>query len=273
MIAKTAAPLLCMLAFGFVAPRAHADDYPSPTDERVRISLGVTHVSSATTLQIDSRAGATGTLITGEDQFGLDKTDFEPEFDVMVRATPRQRFRFDYFTLDRSGDRTVGATPIVFRDVTFEPGDPLQTQINLRSFGIAYEYSFWRSERLELAATLGVHVTDIDMLAKVQTQARHVYQTDDQAGPVPTVGLDGTWVVSKRFYLDGRAQYLTVHLDNVSGSLGFYEFDALYRYRANVSLGLGYTDVTAHLTSQQRTQGGLFDVTSKGPTVFIRVGF
>ncbi len=37
---------------------------------------------------------------------------------------------------------------------------------------------------------------------------RHVDQTEDQAGPFPTAGLDATYVFSKRFYVDGRAQYM-----------------------------------------------------------------
>jgi hypothetical protein len=40
-----------------VAKAAHADDYFSPTNEHVRISLGAMYVSSATALRADSSAG------------------------------------------------------------------------------------------------------------------------------------------------------------------------------------------------------------------------
>jgi hypothetical protein len=257
-----------------VAQPSHAGDYFSPTDERVRISLGAMHVSSATTLRADSSAGAPGTELNGENDFGLDRSDFEPKFQAMVRVATRQRLSFDYFTLDRSGNHTLtGTSPVVFRDVTLLPGDPMQTKLSLRTFGITYGYSFWHSEKLEIAGTLGVHVTDISSMVKVQTQTRHIIQTDDQAGPVPTLGIDATWVVSKRFYLDGRAQYLNVHVNQLDGSLGIYEFDALYRFRPNVSFAIGYTEIKAHLASTQSSQGGLFDFNSKGPEMFVRVAF
>jgi hypothetical protein len=257
-----------------IGQQARADgDYFSPTDERVRVSLGAMHVSSSTTLRADSSTGTPGTTVNAEDAFGLDKSDFEPKFQAVVRVATRHRLSFDYFTLDRSGNSTVGANPIVFRDVTFLPGDPLQTSLSLRTLGITYEYSFWHSETLEIAGTLGVHATDISATAKVQTQTRHIIQTDDQAGPLPTVGIDATWVASRRFYLDGRVQYLKVHVNNLDGSLGFYEFNVLYRLRPNVSLGLGYTEVKAHLTSTQSSQGGLFDFNSKGPQMFVRIAF
>jgi hypothetical protein len=265
----TASALLAL-----VARPAHADgDYFSPTDERVRISLGAMHVSSATTLRVDSSAGVTGTEINGERTFGLDKSDFEPKFQATVRAGKRQRLSFDYFTLDRNGNTTVGATPIVFRDVVLQPGDPLQTKLSLRTFGITYGYSFWHSETLEIGGTLGVHVTDVSATAKVQSQTRHIIQTDDHAGPVPTLGIDATWVASKRFYFDGRAQYLKVNINNIDGSIGFFELDALYRYRPNVSFAVGYTEVKAHLESAKSSQAGLFEFKAKGPEMFFRIAF
>jgi hypothetical protein len=266
------ATLLAWLVFGLAVPRAHADDYFSPTDDRVRISLGAMHVSSDTALRADTSAGLPGTVINGEDVFGLNKSDFEPKFQAMVRVDARNRLSFDYFTLDRSGN-AIAQMPIVFRNVTFIAGDPLQTKLSLTTLGITYGYSFWHSETLEIAGTLGVHVTDISAMAKVQTTLRHITIQADAAGPVPTVGIDATWVASRRFYFDGRAQYLNVHVDNLDGSLGFYELDALYRYRPNVSFAVGYTAVEAKLASTQGSQTGLFDFSTKGPEMFFRVAF
>jgi hypothetical protein len=153
------------------------------------------------------------------------------------------------------------------------PGDPLQTKLSLRSFGITYGYSFWHSETLEIAGTLGVHATDVSAEARVQTQTRHIIQTEDEAGPIPTLGIDATWVVSRRFYLDGRAQYLKVNISNLDGSLGIYELDVLYRYRPNVSFAVGYSDFTANITSTKSRKSGVFDFSTKGPEMFFRIAF
>jgi len=261
------------LALVFVAGLAHADgDYLSPTDDRLRVSLGIMHVSSSTTLQVDSTTGVPGTVISGENQFGLDPSDIEPKFQFMVRAGERNRLRLDYFTLDRDGS-TIVTTPIVFRDAVLQPGDPLQSQLNLRMLTLTYGYSFWHTEKLELAATLGVTSVDISTSAKVQSPAVHVFQNEDVAGPYPTPGIDVTWVASKRFYFDGRIQYLDLHIDNLDGSLGFLEFDALYRFRPNISFALGYNQVKAHLSSTKSSESGLFDFNTKGPEFFVRVAF
>jgi hypothetical protein len=263
---------IAVLSFALLASVAHADDYLSPTDERVRLSLGFMHLSSTTALQLDSSAGVQGTPVNAESEFGLDSSDFEPKFQVMVRAGERHRLRFDYFTLDRTGNTTLMA-PIIFRNVVLNTGDPVETDLSMRTLGITYEYSFVHRERFELAATVGINDTDISTRARVSTQFRHVDQQEDQAGPFPTLGLDSTWVVSKRFYFDARAQYFKIAVDHLTGTLGFYEFDALYRLRPNIAFALGYTAVKATLDSRRPNDSGFFDFSSKGPEFFVRIAF
>ncbi len=266
---------MAVLALGLVATLAHADDYLSPTNERVRLSMGFMHLSSTTNIRLDSTGGLPGTFLNAENVLDLDKTDFEPKFQAMVRAGERHRLRFDYFTLDRTGNSTLtpANAPIAFRDVVLMPGDPVNTNLSMRTLGITYEYSFIHREKFELAGTFSLNDTDISARARVTTQTRHVNQTEDQAGPFPTFGLDSTYVLSKRFYLDARAQYFKLNVDHLSGSLGFYEFAGLYRLRPNISFALGYTDIKATLTSRQRTTSGQFDFGSKGPEFFVRVAF
>lgn len=263
---------LVLAALALLTAAAHAEDYLSPTEERVRLSLGVVRLSNDTNLQLDSSAGVPGTAVNGEDVFGLDKSDYEAKIQAMVRVGERHRLRFDYFSLDRTGFETM-TQPIVFRDVALQPGDPVNSDLSIRTFGIAYGYSFLHGDKYEVAATIGISDTDISARARVQTQARHVDQTEDQAGPFPTLGLDATYVLSKRFYFDGRAQYMKVRINNLDGSLGIYELDALYRLRPNISFALGYTMLRASLVSTQAQQSGFFNFNSKGPEFFVRVAF
>jgi hypothetical protein len=261
------------LGLALLASIAHADgDYASPTDDRVRVTMGAMHVSTSTTVRVDSSTGVQGTTVAGEKQFGLDPTDFEPKFQVMVREGERNRLWLDYFTLNRTGSAVI-TQPIVFRNVVIQTGDPLQSQLDLRLLTLTYGYSFWHSEKVELAATLGISAVQIQAVAKVTTDAVHLDQSEDEAGPFATPGIAATWAVSKRFYFDGRVQYLSLHVKDLDGSLGLAELDALYRFRANVSFGLGYTEVKAHLASVKTDNSGLFDFNSKGPQFFVRVAF
>ena len=263
---------MTVLTLALIASLAHAEDYLSPTNERVRLSLGFMHLSSTTDIRLDSSQGVSGTQINAENVLGLDSSDFEPKFQAMVRVGERHRLRFDYFTLDRTGHRTLTA-PIVFRDVVLQIKDPVNSNLSLRTLGISYEYSFVHREKFEIAAAIGINDTDISARARVTTQTRHVNQTEDKAGPFPTLGLDASYVLSKRFYVDARAQYFKLAVDHITGSLSFYELAALYRLRSNISFALGYTVAKAYVDSRQTKTAGYFDFDSKGPELFVRIAF
>ncbi|HEX4240442.1 MAG TPA: hypothetical protein VHZ53_03460 [Steroidobacteraceae bacterium] len=266
---------MAVIGLLFASGWAHADDYPSPTNERVRLSIGAVRVSTSTNVLLDSSIGLPGNAINAEDTFGLSGSDFEAKFQIVVRAGERHRLRFDYFSLDRTGNTTLGANalPIVFKDVVFEQGDPIETNMSLRTLGISYEYSFIHRERFEVAAALGLNDTDISLRARVQTEFRHVDQREDQAGPLPTLGLDATYVLSKRFYVDGRFQYMKASIDHLDGLLSFYEVSAQYRLRPNIAFALGYTSIKAYVDSRQPKDSGYFNFVTRGPEMFVRVAF
>jgi hypothetical protein len=263
---------LALMLTGFGARAAEDGPYISPTVERVRISLGAMRMKSSTDLRIDNTNGNLGTSINAENDLNLDKNNFEPKFQAMIRVSERHRLRFDYFTLDRKGFKDI-EIPISFRNSNLIVGDPVDSQLSLRTLGVTYAYSFLHRQKFELAGTVGVNLIDLSARARVQLPTRRVDQQENQAGPFPTLGIDGTWVISKRFYLDGRIQYLKLHVDNLDGSLGIYELTAQYRWRANISVGIGYNQVRAKLSSTKATESGFFDFNAKGPEIFVRIGF
>jgi hypothetical protein len=190
----------------------------------------------------------------------------------MVRAGERNRLWLDYFTLDRKGS-TVLQQPIVFHDVSLQASEPLQSELDLRMLGIAYGYSFWHGDKLELAATLEITTVQISAQAKVATESVHINQSEDIAGPFPTPGMAATWALGKHFYLDGRIQSLHLHIKEFDGTLGTAELAAFYRFRPNVSFAVGYNEVKAYLVSTKNHESGLFDFNTKGPELFVRVSF
>jgi len=263
----------CLAGLCVVGTAARADDYLSPTEDRVRLSIGVMRLASATDIRVDGSNGVSGTTLNAENDLGLDSHDVEPKIGVMLRAGENNRIRFDYFTLDRNTTKTFEQGPSGYGGVVLLTGDPVQSYLDLRLFGITYGYSFWHSDRLEFAATLSANDVDISSQVRVNTEYRQLFASENVAGPIPTPGLDATWVVNPHFYLDGRAQYLKVSVEHFNGSLGIYELDALYRIHPNICVALGYTEVQTDLTSRRTRDTGYFHFNSKGPQVFLRVAF
>jgi hypothetical protein len=262
------------LAFGLAASTALADgDYMSPTNERIRLSLGVMRITTATSLRVDSTGGTVGAYLNGENDLGLDTRRYEPKFEFMVRAGERNRLFVDYFMLDRTDTKILAQGPDTFGNVVLLVGDPVLTNLNIRIFGLTYGYSLWHGEKLEISALFGLNDADISARLRVQTPTRHIDDSQDLAGPFPTPGLTATYVASQRFYFDASAKYFKLSADRLSGSVGMYDVDVYYRLRQNISFALGYNAVKAILNSAQPRTSGSFDFSAKGPELFVRVAF
>jgi hypothetical protein len=246
--------------------------YRSPTTDRVRFSFGLMQESTRTDFRIDSTAGQPGTLVNAEDDLGLDKSRIGPKFQALLRFGERNRLRFDYFRLERNGFKVIDQ-PVAFRDVNLIITDPVHTDLNLKMLSVTYGYSFWRSDKLEIAGTFGVNLMDIDARVRVQQDPRRIDERETKAGPFPQVGIDLTWAISHRFYIDTRAQYLKVNINEFDGSIGFYEFAALYRWRPNMSFGLGVSLFKADVNSVKLNESGFFKFNTNAPEAFVRVAF
>ncbi len=271
---STTRKALPALALCLAASVAVADgDYVSPTNQRFGITLGIIDVKTATTLRVDQSDGTPGTTLNGEGDLGLDKSRVEPQFDFMVRAGERHRVFFDYFTLDRNDNKVLTQGPYAYGGVVLLQGDPVTTDLSLRVLQLTYGYSFWHSEKLEIAATLSINDAEIQSSVRVATETRHVYDSESLAGPFPEPGVMLTWVASKRFFFDATARYLKVAVDHYDGSVGVYQFDAQYRLRPNISFGLGYDDTRANFLSRKSSHTGYFNFDAKGPEFFVRVAF
>jgi hypothetical protein len=257
-----------------LAGSARADgDYLSPTEERVRISLGVAQTNATTSFQLDASNGSPGAVIDGENTLGLDRKQFDPEFEVEVRAGERNRLRINYSALDRDDTRTLTTGPLVYGNSMLQVGYPVRTDLSIRAFGITYGYSFVRNDRVELAATLGVSDADVESRLRVETESTHIDISHSFAGPFPVPGFEATWVLSKRFYIDAHAQYLKASIHQLSANTNQYQLNALYRLRPNISFALGFSSLTSDLTSRKSGTSGFADFSARGPLLFVRVAF
>jgi hypothetical protein len=93
------------------------------------------------------------------------------------------------------------------------------------------------------------------------------------AGAFPTIPIDVTWRISRRFALVARAQYFHAAVSNFDGSLGEYHADLQYRWKPSFSLGLGWTTMKSALDVQDTHFPGAFRLNVRGPEAFFKVSF
>jgi hypothetical protein len=248
------------------APREIA----SPITDRFAVR-GIYYQPSLTTdARFDSDAGTPGTPFSAEQDLGLDDEANQGRMELMIRMKDRHRVRVDYLKLDRYGENTL-TRPIVYRNTTYATGDRVLSDFNVRMLGISYAFSALRRETFEIGVGLGLHIVETQAASEVR--ARNVTEEGSGVGIVPTLAVDGTWRISRRWALTGRAQYLEVDAADIEGTFADYHVDVQYRWRRNLAVGLGWSKLNLDVDVTSNDLPGLVNLDSAGPELFFRVSF
>jgi hypothetical protein len=252
----------------------------SPITDRFALRVTYFAPSIDTVLRLDRTTGQAGTTLNVEDDLGMADNRSMARMEMIIRLREKNRLRVDYFKLSRHGNRLLDQT-INFGDQTFFGCDPTlpacipdraETSLDYRALGLTYTRSVLYFDRFELGVGLGISL--LEAHAKGEVVARNVREKEDGVAPYPTIALDSTWRISKRWSLNARAQTFTAHLDEFTGSLSDYHGDVQYRWRRNFTFGLGYTSlrIRAESTSTDNMPGK-FNQDIKGPEFFVRASF
>jgi hypothetical protein len=244
----------------------------SPITDRMAVRVLYLMTDVANQIRYDSDAGVLGTLIDGEQVLGFPRRVQQPGLDLTFRMGKRHRIHADFLQLKRSGDAVVGPTEIRFGEATFLPGERVLSRMDLRKVGINWSWSALRKERVELGVGLGLNLMQLQ--GELNGSApRFERERLDAAGPVPTLTVDATWRITRRFALNLAGNYLGGNIDGVDGKYQSLHGDVQFRLRPNFALGLGYSQTQIRVDSATTDFSGYFNMKYKGPEAFLRASF
>lgn len=249
-----------------------ARDIASPITDRFALRVSYFGPSVDTEFRLDPDGSLfPGTDLIAEDDLGLASRVSQARMEMIFRLRERNRIRVDYFKLSRFGDQNV-TRQIVFGNNLFNVNDRVQSMLEWRSLGLTYTRSFWLSERFEFAG--GIGFAFLEARAKGVVAARNIREERSSPGVFPTLALDSTWRISKRWALNARGQRFSAHVDEFQGLMAEYHGDIQYRWRGNFSLGLGYTKLRSTIDVVDDSDfSGRFHQDVAGPEIFLRASF
>lgn len=223
----------------------------------------------------DLRGGRGGSI--GFSQIGLDDHSTSPFFAARWRFADRWRFDFTFELVDIDGTRTV-SRDIEFGRITILAGATAASSIDVRSYSGFIGYSFAKGEKSELGARFGLTIVDaeFDLKGTVRLENRTTSTATQEAsvlGPLPTLGIYGTYALSDRWTVEGS-------VDGLAGSLGSYSGHYLaatanltYWITDMFALGFGYRYVDGKLEHEGDAMTTAVEFRYSGPVVKASVGF
>jgi hypothetical protein len=181
--------------------------------------------------------------------FGRAKDANRIRADVLWRITPTHHARLLYFNNSQSRSRAL-ANDVKWGDFTFEKDSNVSADTKYSITELAYEYAFMRQPGHEVAATIGVHYTEISLKLSgaaaitdpngVTTRLAFTSKEASAPAPLPVIGLRAGWVVAPSWYVDAQGQYFKVKVGGVDGSVSDVRVGATWMFSRHLGIGLGY---------------------------------
>lgn len=240
---------------------------PRIAEDKLRAEVVVFSAGMDTQLRIDDSLTALGTLVSGEDDLQLDDSKLLAQAEITLLPGQRHLVRLSGMAVHRSAQTTL-ERPVDFDDQTYLIGERVDSELNLTMFGLTYGYRFVVRERGEFTGTFGIQIAEVEANAVVRS--RVIRDAENGVAPIPFAGLEGRIDLSRRWSLEARAQYLTVDVDEVDGSILDARAALTWRKNPHFVFGLGYRTFEIEVDSRSESTPGFVSMTIEGPLLFMR---
>jgi hypothetical protein len=276
--------LIAVLGLGAsIANTASAQSSPAQAllDDRLVIHVGAFALNTNIRANLNGRSSSNPD-IDFDEVFGRSNDTTRVRADVLWRVTPGHNLRFLYF--NNSVDRTkIVDQSLAWGDATYGIGARVDFRHELEIFELAYEYAFVRQPAYELAASLGVHLTDLTLQlsgnasltrpdGSIET-ASATTRSSSLPAPLPVIGLRGGWVIAPNWYVDGLVQYFRASLGGYDGYWSDIRVGATWMYNRHVGIGLGYNRFATSLKIERDDFNGRLRTGYSGLQAYLSFAF
>ncbi len=246
-------------------------------------SLTKTWVFDAGAVFQNLDGGATSELVGGGggsvnfSQIGLDDQNTSPFLAVRWRFADNWRFDFTYDSVDVNGGHGNRST-IEFGRITIPVGYQIDSSLDTRNYSAFVGYSFVKDSQSELGVRLGVSVMDAEASLEGSVWIGGALQTTGTqnasvVGPIPTIGLYGTYALTNQWTIDGSIDGLAFNVGDYSGH--YLAATATFTYWLSdiFAVGLGYRYIDSKLEHEGDVFDDVIEFRYSGPVVKASVGF
>jgi hypothetical protein len=222
----------------FIQP-AMAEDTPW---EKFNLELGYFIANTDTSVRLGSGLGVS---VDMEDLLGLDSTDSAGRVRALWRFTDNRRHRLDFqwFRFRRDGSRTIGED-IHYKDKdgndqVIDAGTYVESFFDFDIYQLAYSYSFFQDDRIDLAGSLGLYVMPIDFGLKA-TGFVDVGGSETFTAPLPTLGVRVDFAITPKWYFRSGLQVFYLEIGEFAGSILETNVAIEYLPWKHFGFGLGF---------------------------------
>jgi len=255
---------------------AHAEDV---INDRFKISLGgYSLVRSDTTMSLSDPDLGAGLSISPEDTLGLETKQTVLRLDGHYRFTKEHGLTFSIYSLRSDGNKTL-ETEFEWLDengdtITVPVGANVDTSFDYDIFKVGYLWSFYHTDKIEVAFGAGLHLTRIAVSLDTDTTSSGVDAKDTSTSlPLPVVSLGFVYNVTPKFSWHIRSELFALKFEEWDGLYTDNQLGMEYRAFKNVGLGIGLGSSALKVTRETGEEKFIFDNRITGVLIYAAAYF
>lgn len=255
-------------------------DIIKPGEERFTVVLGAFLPAFDTDVKIDHPTFGSGTNTNLRDDFGVERDGSSLLAGFEWRFAQRHRLGFNYARFKLDGSRTATRN-IQIGDEIYPAGAQVSAETKIQIIPITYSYSFLKRENQELAATIGLHWSNIKFRAQGSTSGGGFDTSNDTSSdadlPLPLLGLRYDYHFSPRWSAGAHAAVFAIKYDsdpvNAEGSLWSVRVHGEYRFSKHFGVGAAIEAFAIDAQAGQNSWQGNLDYRYWGPQIYLTARF
>jgi hypothetical protein len=243
-----------------VAPLSRAEDKADPAtradaapfQDKLQIRGGWAYVFGATAnVSVGGPVLGVGTNVDFTQTLGGDTSTDALRIDTLYHFNERHAIGFSWYRVGLSGQKNLNEQ-IQIHDQIVPVGAATQTSLSFNTYRLLYNYSFYRSDKAELAFSPGLYMmkTNFDFVGQAAagaTTSNAVIVKQQLTVPLPSVGLIANYNITQKLKFESRYDFFYLSLGNYSGSMFELYAGLEYRIVRHFALGAAYDRLQAAL--------------------------
>jgi hypothetical protein len=221
-----------------------------------------------TKIRLDTDAGL-GTVVTLEEDLGLDATTNVARIDGSWRFAERHRLNVSIFDLSQDGKRTLDRELIIDGE-EFSIGEAVATDWKMRLYELGYSYSLVRGERTEWWINAGIFLQDTALTVE-ETGSGSDHASEDIVVPLPKFGTSVAHAFSNRWVGRIGIDIFKLSISDYAASLVDLRTTLDYRFTDSFSVGAGWHLIDVTVDIDRSGWRGRFDWRTTGIMLYGRL--
>ena len=220
-----------------------------------------------------------GVSISPQDTLGIDIESSVLRIEGYYRFSPTHSLTYSWYSIDSDGEKTLDR-PIEWVDedgnaIVIPVGAQAISRLETDIFKVGYLWSFHHSDKVEMGAGAGLHITRlaISLDASTTVPANSSINNVDSTVPLPVVSFVLNYKVTPKIHWYLKTEAFALKFDNWTGHYRDAVFGLEYRASKHVALGAGFSSNSLDLEEDDPKYKLRFDNSISGGLIYLATYF